>query len=90
MAVGGGGGGPADLGGGEWVGEHQRRATKFAAGFVGREEGWRRELCGSLGGGGANGGGGGRSRQRCTRSLALKLGSDEEKVKDGSELAGMV
>ena len=44
-AVGGGGGGsggPAGLGSGEGVGEHQRRARKLAAGFVGREEGWRR------------------------------------------------
>jgi len=35
-------------------------------------------------------GGADRSRQRGARGSALGLWSDEEKVKDGSELAGMV
>ena len=50
-----GGGVPAGLGVGEWVGEHQRRVGVLAAGLDGREEGRRRELRGSLGMGGANG-----------------------------------
>ena len=50
-----GGGVPAGLGVGEWVGEHQRRVGVLAAGLDGREEGRRRELHGSLGMGGANG-----------------------------------
>ena len=41
-----GGGGPAALDGGKRVGEHQRMSRKLFAGFVGREEGWRRELRG--------------------------------------------
>jgi len=52
----GGGGGAAGLGGGERVGEHQRMSRKLFAGFVGREEGWRRELHGRPASGGANGG----------------------------------
>ena len=55
-AVGGGGGGPTSLGGGERVSEHRWMSRKLSAGFVGREEGWRRELRGSLGGGGGHGG----------------------------------
>jgi len=51
------------LGGGGWVGEHQRRPRKLATWSFGREGGWRRELRGSLGGGGANGGGGGSGRR---------------------------
>ena len=35
-------------------------------------------------------GGADRSRQRGARGSALGLRSDEEKVKDGSELVGMV
>ena len=50
------------MGGGGWVGEHQRRPRKLATGSFGRarkgEEGFR----GGLGGGGGHGGGGGRSR----------------------------
>ena len=42
VAVSGGGGGPTRLGGGEWVGEHQRRVRELAAGSDGREEGRRR------------------------------------------------
>ena len=38
------------LGDGERVGEHQRRVMELAAGFVGREDGWRRGLRGELGG----------------------------------------
>ena len=45
----GGGGGPTGLGGGEWVGEHQRSGRELAVGSVGREEGRRRELRGELG-----------------------------------------
>jgi len=58
----GSGGGPASLGGGGWVGEHQRRPRKLATGSFGREEERKRELRGSLRGGGTHGGGGGRSR----------------------------
>jgi hypothetical protein len=54
--VSGNGSGPVDLGGGEWVGEHQRRVRELAMGSVGREDGWRRGLRGSLGGGGDHGG----------------------------------
>ena len=55
-AFGGGGGGPVARGGGERVGEHQQMSRKLFAGFVGREEGWRRELHGRPASGGANGG----------------------------------
>ena len=41
-------------------------------------------------GGGTDGGGGGRSRRKGVRGLALKLRRDDEKVKDGSRLAGEV
>ena len=44
-----GGGVPAGLGVGERVGEHQRSVRELAVGSVGREEGRRRELRGSLG-----------------------------------------
>ena len=47
-----GGGVPAGLGVGEWVGEHQRRVGVLAAGLDGREEGQRRELRGEQGDGG--------------------------------------
>ena len=56
MAVGGGGSGAAGLGGGERVGEHQRRSRELATGSFWREEGWRRGLRGELGGGGGHGG----------------------------------
>ena len=62
----------------------------MAVGVVGHEEGRRRGLGGELGGGGTDGGGGGRSRRKGVRGLALKLGRDDEKVKDGSRLAGEV
>ena len=61
---GGGGGGPVARGGGERVGEHQRRSRELATGSVWRGKGWRGELHGELGSGGADGGGGGRSRQQ--------------------------
>jgi len=44
---------------------------ELAVGSVGREEGRRRELRGSLGGGGANGGGGGGSGRRGELGSAL-------------------
>ena len=49
----------AGLGGGEWVGEHQRRVMELAVGSVGREEGRRKKLRGSL-----RGGGGGHGERR--------------------------
>jgi len=63
-AVGGGGGGPADLDGGKRVGEHRWRPRKLATGLFGREEGRRRGLRGGLEGGGAHGGVSGRFPQR--------------------------
>ena len=77
-------------GDGERVGEHRWRSRKLAGGSFGAEEGWRRGLHGRPTSGGANGGGADRSRQRGARGSALGLRSNEEKVKDGSELAGMV
>ena len=89
-AFGGGGGGAAGLGGDEWVREHRWGSVVLAAGSVWCEDGWRSELHSELGGGGGHGGGGGRSRRKGVRGLALKLGRDDEKVKDGSRLAGEV
>jgi len=79
VAGSGGGGGPAGLSGGEWVGEHRWRARKVAAGVVGHEKGRRRELRRSLGGGGGHGGGGGRSRLKgaCGAGLSSSGGVKE-------------
>ena len=55
-AAAGGGDRPAVVGDGERVGEHRWRAGKLAAGSVGREEGRKRGLRGSLGDGGGHGG----------------------------------
>ena len=52
----GGSGGPAGLGGGERVGEHQRRIGELATGSFEREEGRKRGLRGRPASGGAKGG----------------------------------
>jgi len=74
----GGGDRPAVVRDGEWVGEHRWMSMKLFAGFVGREEGWRRELRGSLGGGGGHGGGGGRSRRKGARGAGLSSSGGEK------------
>ena len=67
-----GGGVPAGLGGGAWVGEYQRKVRKLTAGSNGREGGRRRELRGSLWGGG------GRSRRKGARGAGLSsLGGEK-------------
>ena len=66
-AAGGGGGGPVVGGDGERVGEYQWRARKLAAGVVGHEEQWRRELRGGLRGDGRHGGGCGHFRRKGAR-----------------------
>ena len=75
---------------GERVVEHRWRSRKLATGSFGAEEGWRRGLHGRPTSGGANGGGADRSRQKGAQGSALGLRSDEEKVKNGSEIAEMV
>ena len=59
-------------GDGEWVGEYQWRARKVAAGDVGHEEGWRRELRGGLRGGGGHGGGCARFRRKGVRGAGSR------------------
>ena len=56
VAVSGGSDRSAVVGDGERVGEYRWRARKLAAGSVGREEGRKRWLRGSLGYGGGHGG----------------------------------
>ena len=74
------------LGAGERVGKHQRSVRELAAGSVGCEEGWRRELRGSLGGDGANGGGGGRFRAEGQMGLGSRARSGGGKDEDASGL----
>ena len=59
-------------GDGERVGEYQWRARKVAAGVVGHEEGWRRELRGGLRGGGGHGGGCARFRRKGVRGAGSR------------------
>jgi len=63
------------MGDDERVGEHRRRAGELAAGSVGREEGRRRGLRGSLGAGG------GCSRANGHTARLSSLGGEKERVK---------
>ena len=78
------------MGGGGWVGEHQRRPRKLATGSFGREEGWRRDSAAALEGAAAMVAAAAVPRQQGQRSSALSLRKEREKGEDGSELAGML